>query len=97
MSAWYVLRCDGGYLGTQWAVKQNCITSPRTVVLPSLAAPLYATVTTCLGRPAWEAEARRARAILGVEFEPVPVRFVDKGPRGRDPRAGRFVDLVEDA
>ncbi len=81
---WHVLKCDDGYLGRQWTVKQNTIVSPRVAVFPELKPPMYGVLCLAFGPDECRDLAAWGEAIMGVEFTPVRIRF--EGVGGKDAR-----------
>ncbi len=72
---WYALAHDGRYFGQAWEIQNGACRRPRSILTDLRGASLFFSL------PVAEAEARRARGILGLEFRPVPVRFEDRGTK----------------
>ena len=71
MSQWYAAAClsSPDYLGQQWEIFNNSPRRPRTALVGLQDA------TKCATLAAAKEECRRGRAILGIEFRPVPIGF----------------------
>jgi len=79
--SWYVLAHDAQYFGLIWELFNGSPRRPRS----GLVDLQHAQLSCSLG--AARVEARRARGILGLEFQPVPIRFEGRGPETRILRA----------
>lgn len=66
---WYVLRCEGGYIGYIFELFNNSPKRPRLAVTEDLQEAVIGTETMLRY---WR---RMGVEVLGVESEPVPVRF----------------------
>lgn len=66
---WYVLQCKGGYIGNVFELFNNSPKRPRMTVTEDLQEAVIGTETMLRY---WR---RMGVEILGVESEPVPVRF----------------------
>lgn len=77
---WYVLACDGGYLGATWQSSgSGGIVDPRMAIIPSLNPPPLQVVSLCHGTAEYEALALRGREVLGIASWPAAVEFVGRG------------------
>lgn len=81
---WYVLKGNGGYLGTVWAGNSSGgLVRPRTAMVAELNPPPYHFVSVCHGAEDCRTRIRDADQILGVMVWPVPVRVDGRGKDAR--------------